>query len=208
MKRWWLIVGLVLVVMVPVQAATIVSTFGPADSFDAGSNWAISGPTNGFIIEQHLAAPFTPTSSFSFDSADLALFLSSGLNQIQVVLMNDVGGLPGSAIETLTLGGIAGTAIYSVNSVLNPILNAGTPYWLAGLPGGSDTIVGWHLNDLGILGHVNSQPPPPGWNFIAGETREAFRVNGTRHIPEPSTYLLFGLGALAMMVLRRRRKAA
>jgi threonine dehydrogenase-like Zn-dependent dehydrogenase len=36
----------------------------------------------------------------------------------------------------------------------------------------------------------------------------ADRVGETASIPEPSTYLLFGLGAIGLLMVMRRKKAA
>ena len=90
------------------------------------------------------------------------------------------------------------------NSVLHPILQAGTQYWLIADPGNAATVDAWNFNSIGDTGpHAVSAGGGP---FTDGtNTRGAFEILGTP-VPEPSTLALFGLGSLGLVGWRLLRK--
>jgi hypothetical protein len=96
-------VGLVLFIASEARADTVVfSNFGPGMTFNELQGVGVTGsgdPLGGAIP----AYAFTPSGTFTFSSAQLAMNLVTGPNHFQVLLMTSSGGLPGNIIETITL---------------------------------------------------------------------------------------------------------
>ena len=122
------------------------------------------------------------------------------------------GGTPGAVLESFSVDNAMGSfgnfnPPILVNSTVQPLLTAGTPYWLIAATTG-DTVAAWNWNSIGDTGpHASSTN---GGAFTVGtDTRGAFRVTvGTAAVPEPSTLALTGLGMLGMAAWLRRRKKA
>src|SRR6185312_9086099 len=94
------------------------------------------------------------TSSVAFGSAQLALEYHSGANAVDVLLMSDGGGLPGSTLETMHLSNIpVGPSLVMATSTVNTMLNPGTNYWLAAATS-KDTSMTWMMNSQGQANHL------------------------------------------------------
>lgn len=130
-----------------------------------------------------------------------------GTNQVELWLMSDAGGAPGSIIESFSFTGAMGvlgqmnpplTAV----SVLRPELQAGTQYWLIASAPAADTDAAWNLNNQGATGPLAFRWSGGAWG-ITSDTQGAFRI---QDIPEPGSFLLLltGLGLLALKRLSRR----
>jgi hypothetical protein len=200
--KWVLwVVGLVFVS--PLQAGVIYSNL---ESGYTTTDPRRVGGVGGSVWDA--AASFTPSGAdFFLDQVELAVRLFGGPNEINVYLMSDQGGLPGTILETFPFSGAMSSvdpgSIISANSVAKPVLSAGTPYWLAA-SASVLTHAGWYQNLSGALGYAYQQDGG-GWNSSTGAT-PAFRISGTP-VPEASTLLLFGLGGLVVIAWHLRRKA-
>ena len=106
---------------------------------------------------------FTPQGyDYSLDTIELAAGIDVNMggavnNILYVWLMNDSNGEPGSTIESFSIinqminNGPAGNTIVSSSSSFNPILNAGSTYWIkAATPFGTNVF--WNTNDIGAIG--------------------------------------------------------
>lgn len=192
------------------RADTIVfSNFGPGMTFNELQGIAVTGsgdPLGGSIP----ALAFTPSETFTFSSAQLAMNLVTGPNLFQVLLMTSSGGFPGNIIETITLTDVVPMfppQIVVANSALHPVLTAGTQYWLAVFAPEPSTFGIWNLsfNDFSspqVRGFVSPSGPWVGTNILI---KPAFQING-EPVPEPSTMLLLGTGLAALGTAARKRR--
>lgn len=174
------------------------------------SNFQVFFPNNGstFSPWSSLALPtgatgiFTQTGSFNFDTSDFGVFASIGLpNSLAPnnFLSNGNTSLIGGCSSSASLIAAAGdTALCNGSAPVISFLVNGTPF--------SFTDTGQVLNTGGWDFVGNSAYGEDGnesinWNVVGS----AAVRGGTPPIPEPSTYALFGLGAILLALLRRRR---
>ena len=192
---------------IPVQAVEIFSNFGtPDDTFDGG-HAAIVGSTfyNG--------APFTPSGGDFFLTSFEAPLQGSGADgTLTVALYASTGGgapvptggpLETTSVAVTTAGFLFGPAPPPIETAVfagTTVLQEGVPYFMVLSEG--TTQGRWYLNDQSQMGVARTEDGGSTWNYLNLGT-PAFRVNGI--VPEASTYLLFGLGALGLMVWRKRK---
>lgn len=202
---------LVLFAVSEARADTVVfSNFGPGMTFADSGFTVLAGNVTGTQIP---AVAFTPSGSFTFSSAQVAVGSLSGPNILQVILMTSSGGAPGNIIETITvtnLPSFGSGGIALANSALHPVLTSGTQYWLVAFPPDPNTIMAWNFSLIDfsspVLGSFTDLTGP--WLSIQGQggPRPAFQING-EPVPEPATMLLLGTGLAALgTTVRKRRK--
>lgn len=187
----------------------IFNSFGPGDSYDSALLHVAGSLANSGY--EAVAVAFTPTvtanvTSISFPAQGVAI-------NVNMVLANDSGGNPGSALETFSSIALGGDTILTENSVLHPSLTAGTTYWLEMLPSDPSNTFGfggWNGTSPNVAG-LESQSNVPGfWQDVATSEIAAFDVMGTGATPEPASLSLFGIGALGLLGfcgLKRKRAA-
>jgi hypothetical protein len=202
-------VWLVLFIASEARADTVVfSNFGPGMTFNQSQGFAVTGSNIfGGVIPAHA---FTPSETFTFSSAQLAMTLVQGSNHFQVLLMTSSGGLPANIIETITLTDavpIFPSGIVVANSALNPVLTSGTQYWLVAFAPDPNTFGVWNLslNDFSTPQARGFTSPAGPWVVANNVPRSAFQING-EPVPEPSTLLLLGTGLVTLGTAVRKHR--
>src|SRR5262245_55947699 len=205
-----------------VRADIIFTTFGPGDSYQTGGGWEERGSSFG-PGPLRIAFPFTVggVEDFTFDGARLALSYVGGFNQTPPLrLYADAAGPPGAVLEEIP-GSLEQLGPFRDNnppvvftSTVHTTLQHGQTYWLLPLAPG-DLLFIWNTNDRGLAGTQASSDheEPTSWRLIPDQTLPAFEVNGSpivgaAPVPEPSALARSGVGALALLVYARRRRAA
>jgi len=214
----WAISAMLICSVGQATAGVIYSNLGPGESFGA-VGYVIGG---GF--KEVVAAQFIPAiTGESFSDALVALGLRSGTNDVLVSLETDSGGLPSVILESIDLVGAMSTfsspSVVTATSVLHPALVAGTPYWLVVSAAVADSDAAWFLKSTGVTtpsSHLafndTGSLTGPWIDVVDSVPIPAFEVDGaaavTPSVPEPAGLALFGIGAVAMIGCRWRRKHA
>jgi hypothetical protein len=196
----------------PARADAIFSNLGIGDSYVEASGWTIGGAESPTNIDSDQGSPFTPFGDFVLDSIEVAFTWAGGTNAGDIWLMSDVNAAPGDILETFHFTnlpdfGSTTNALATGVSTLRPLLLEGNQYWVVASASG-DAVMVFNFNttgDFGLAGRANGGPWVSNSSFDAG----AFRVNGTpavTAVPEPTSILLLGTGALALIRKRARRR--
>lgn len=208
------------------NAGTIFSNLDSADGFATSSGWVVGNRNTPFgSIRLEVAAAFTPASDAVFTGADFAAELLGESGDLTIALTTTgPSGTPDTTLETFTVTAPAVPSLVSVQSIFNPVLAAGTEYWLdVSVPA---TAIWWLDNDQGVRGPVADNQNGLGFVVLSDfwgnpPIQPAFRVTGDSaafsntfaaladppDAPEPSTLALLVVGFLSFSALRMIHKA-
>ena len=197
---------------VPLRADVIYSNFGTGDAYAAGTGIIVTYDSQAW---SSVAVAFVPASNYYFNSIELvATQLIPDASEIMIGLFADPNGQPGGApIESWSLSGLGtfgdGVGVLSVTSRQDPLLTAGTTYWI-GMNAPVGELVVWNQNITGALGFSRSDGSG-NWS-TSNLDQGVLEVDGTlaplgpgssdvATIPEPQTWWLMAAG-LAFLVFR------
>jgi len=202
-------------IVAPAKADVIFSNLGAGDSFTLTSGWVAGNRSTPFgSVTLEIAAAFTPASDAIFTGVDFAAELLGQPGDLTVaVLVTGASGTPDAALETFTVGAPALPSLVSIASSLNPVLKAGTEYWLD--ISSASTAAWWLDNDQGMRGPVAQNQNGQGFILLTDyegnpPIQPAFRINDDPvgvnstsaaladpvDAPEPSSWLLVMAGPL------------
>jgi hypothetical protein len=165
------------------------------------------------------ATKFTSPVAFQLSSIEAPLgyvfgSFPNGPNQVDVFLMSDAAGLPGSIIESWHLLDLPSTTpiipLTTIASSLNPVLAPGQQYWVAA-SGGPDTFDIWSLT---LFQGASSGPDASrvirngvdsGWVGVSDARTGALVVTGDP-VPEPTPLFLVLLGFVSFAAIWARKR--
>ena len=195
---WWSgLAALILILQSPaVHAATIVDTFGAGDTYQAtglvSSANSVNPPT-----DLDWAFQFTVSAMATVETYEVALHLITGSNEVDFLLMEDVGNVPGPVIDSVRVVNqmIGGSGVIVVaTSVNKPILTTANEYWL-GVSAASSTAIETRLRWLttlpgGTVGHYARRDNMGAWALGFGSPILvlAYRISDSLVSTEPSTW--------------------
>ena len=196
------------------SASVIFTNFGPGMSYDVTQGNPVGNDFAGDNAAE--ADSFMPVSNATFQSLEVALSCVGSCpapDNFTITLAANNGASPGAAIENFvftntTLGSLGNTnAPITATSILNPVLQGGTEYWVI-VSSSRSYAIAWNLNSTGDTSpEASSTDGGATWLAPSGMTASALQVNGTNMTPEPSAGLLLGGGLLALMLLPRFKRA-
>jgi hypothetical protein len=199
------------------KADVIYTNFGPGFAYTDGNGVVVSNGSVETSVAEELPVL---TSSYDLNSIEFVASTETPAlsNSVTVGIYADNGGVPAAtALESITLTGqlapFDGTLspVLTATSVTNPLLAAGSRYWLVMDGPASESLV-WDQNSTLTVGYLETNGTPGDWinspNPFASETNSVFEVDGTlvpSPTPEPRTWMLLAGGLGLISVLARRR---
>jgi hypothetical protein len=193
----------------PAQAdISIFSNLGPNDSYNGSSGWPLgtSGGTNYYVI----GFAFSADATANLSTIQVAAALIQGPNHLTIDLDADAGNAPGSTIESFTItgampqfGSYSSGHLVTATSLLNPLLSAGSQYWVVlSVPDDGTSFAAWDLGFNGDRGpgHFTNHgivqvDGTENWRGAMSITGEAISVASS--VPEPSGFAIVVISALA-----------
>lgn len=206
------------------KADVLYTNFGPGTTYTDSSGVIVSNGSVETSVAEEL-----PVLTSSYDLTSIEFVAStetpSPLNSVTVGIYADNGGVPAAtALESITLTGQLApfdgslSPVLTATSVTNPLLSAGSQYWLV-MDGPASEYLVWDLNSTSTVGYLETNGTAGEWinnpNPFASETNAVFEVDGTlisgaAAAPEPRTWMLLagGLGLISVLARRRSKSAA
>lgn len=206
------------------RADPVYTNFDDTDSYSTGAGLIV---TNDPMTGASVAVAFTPTANYNLTSIEFAVsdLMPDDSSDVTLGIFADNGGLPGSSpfeSFTATPTGMFGDTVLvtTVSSILQPLLYAGTQYWIGMNAAPGDMIV-WNQNVTSANGFAESDGQG---NWSAADSLQpqgALEVDGTLSaiqpvdttdaagspVPEPGVWTLMAAGLATLVMLRRRRRA-
>lgn len=103
----------------------------------------------------------------------------------------DNAGAPGSILDTISIVGTGAAGEHTGSSTNNPVLTAGTAYWLEMVPPSGGTAY-WFVSVPGVSGNVSDG----NGTFFTNGGLGAFALEGA---PEPGTMMLLATGIVGLV---------
>jgi hypothetical protein len=182
---------------------------GLAQSFQASSSASIA--TVAFSLYNLSGVTgYLDAALFNVSGSSLRYNIGSQIGSTAVFNTTDISGSYTAVnVSTLNWNIISGekyaVALWGASDLNNPGGGGGGIYWVGG-SGSSDTLDHHNNWSVGNSGWED-------WGSVAGGGVSSFSVGlsseviASNAVPEPSTYVLFGLGVLALVVAYRRKAA-
>jgi hypothetical protein len=189
---------------------------GLGNTYDYTEGYGATGPSSGYGVNA-TAFEFTSLASGKLASLTIGATWYSGANSVTACLYSDVGGAPGTALETWVSG-----TLPTYHTIGSPVtvfnqpgvsLTKGASYFFEVGGGSSDGFCAWNLNstgqtaiEFGLAANGSAAAGPWSSYGRVGPTG-AFSIEVTpkaTSAPSPAAFLPFGLGAGALFLRRRR----
>ncbi len=173
------------------RADVLYSTLGPHKDWNHRQAYVVLGPDGVGSPRPYAAAmPFILDTSAVLKSIHLPIGAGPvpGTNLFTVELLADNDGLPGDVIESFSFADLpfvfsSDEPLSIAVSEVQPVLEAGTVYWLAVLPGGDDTAGGWNFSNplqTGTMAFTRDGGNTWTLKTDADTAIAAFRIHGHR----------------------------
>jgi len=187
-----------------VQATPIFTNFAPGFSYDTTTGNPVGNGLDFTGFNYAEGDTFVPVTNASLGSIRIALsYFTLPLAAVIVSVTRDAGDQPGAVLEAFvvppgSLGALGSNnpPIFE-NSLLHPLLIAGTRYWITVSAPFIDSIA-WNLNTVGdTADHALSIDGGATWFSPSGLTPGAFEVDPL--VAEPGTIWLMTSGVLVFL---------
>ncbi len=192
----------------------VYNSFGPGNTYVTYADWGVFGASSpgGFVGH---AESFVPSVSGNLETLQVAVGqLSGGTGLVNFSVAADSGGTPGATLESfmnvLAPPSSSSSFLVTMNSITQPLLQAGSTYWLCAEPAEATTAIGWFVNNQGYANEYSQESPPGVWTsapVIIG-ANGVFDV-AVIPVPEPSMARLAMLGLvffpLGAFVIKRQK---
>ncbi len=191
------------------------NNFGPGDTYDTTTGWAVTGGDYAPFIPHIQGSRFTSEATGILAVIRISLHNSfhmpPGFNQVDVRLYEaDLAGDIGPIMAAFTRGGLptfGGSEAPETISSFDPavVLTTGKQYWIVVAPGDHSTDAVWNWNSLGLSDrHANSIDS--GATYMYSDARVGAMRIEVISIPEPATLVTLAIGIVGLALCRQRRR--
>jgi len=187
----------------------IYDSFGPGNDFVSYAYWGVSGASSSGGYVGH-GESFVPALSGNLATVQVACGqLSSGTGLVNFYVAADNGGTPGVMLDSFmnVVAPAPGSSslLVTMNSITQPLLHAGTTYWLYAEPAENTSAIGWFVNNQGYRNDYAQESPPGEWTSapVTFGANGVFAVSVTP-VPEPSMLTLLVVSATAFLARRHQ----
>ncbi len=157
------VTSMLLAIASAATGTTLFDNFGPGNQYHPdfynSVDYQPSAPPFGDERDIDGALAFAPLGGdYELTSIVLPLSIRGGDNEVDIRIMTDAGGEPGTTLEYWHVSGQASAypgvfAPITVSSAIKPVLTAGETYWVfVSASGPTDTLLDWHHNTTGYVG--------------------------------------------------------
>jgi hypothetical protein len=180
---------------------------GPSDSYENVGYWIGDAGYPDDVLA--FACDFYPSNSGTFDELWTAMWSHYPSDPLKLTLAIDESGMPGSVLWSSTITNQLGNypTVLHLDNLNGPQIFANQRYWLtAELPSpASEHHHVWDNNALSDYGTIAYSQNGGPWQLDqANALRLGMRIGV---VPEPSTFVLLGMGAFSLLVhIWRQRK--
>jgi len=184
----------------------VFDSFGPGGTYNTTVGWGVTGASSSGGYRGQ-AEWFVPGTSGNLNAITLAMYTQGVSPRDNFFIAQDNGsGIPGTILESY-LNISTPYGLLTLNSSSQPLLRAGTKYWLCAEPTDSTTVTAWFENNQNYTPGYAFERSQWGWSAVTDPTHSppsgVFRVTVTP-VPEPSTLALAGLWYCLMKRVSRR----
>lgn len=201
------------------RADVIYTNFAAGDTYAAGNGLIV---TNDTLAGSSVAIAFTPSANYDLTSIEFVAtdLIPDDLAQVTIGIFADNGGQPGGfALESFTVNSLGQfgnlVPVLTVTSVLQPLLEANTVYWVA-MDSPTGNLVVWNQNTT-LASGFSITDGSGNWS-ASNQLQGVVEIDGTPassglisetqssagSTPEPGTWWLMaaGLAVIARFGLR------